>query len=173
MQQYDLFDWKIIVSVIQNFYFEAWSSVGLNICWLYGDNRYTNWHLRCQNYHSLYPLCLLGKPFLISFKQTLGQSTKYWPKTNYKSIQQHFKIFTEQKSDTYQIKWGVCPIYPSLYTLDTIREPTQADMLTFNSCSIFSHPPRVSSIHSFGGVVEEAQCLYVGLRLFYQSVVWG
>lgn len=40
---------------------------------------------------SLYPLCLLGKPFLISFKQTLGQSTKYWPKTNYKSIQQHFK----------------------------------------------------------------------------------
>lgn len=40
---------------------------------------------------SLYPLCILAKPFLISFKQTLGQSTKYWPKTNYKSIQQHFK----------------------------------------------------------------------------------
>lgn len=111
--------------------------------------------------------------FKISFDQTPGQSTKYWPKTNYKSIQQHFKIFTEQNSDTYQIKWGVCPIYPSLYTLDTIREPTQADMLTFNSRSIFSHPPRVSSIHSFGGVVEEAQCLYVGLRLFYLSVVWG
>lgn len=122
---------------------------------------------------SLYPLCILAKPFLILFKQTLGQSTKYWPKTNYKSIQQHFKIFTEQKSDTYQIKWGVCLIYPSLYTFDTIREPTQADMLTFNSCSIFSHPPRVSSIHSFGGVVEEEQCLYAGLRLIYQSVVWG
>lgn len=153
---------------------EAWLFVGLNICGFYGDSRYTNWHhLRCQNYHSLYPLCILAKPFLISFKQTLGQSTKYWPKTNYKSIQQHFKIFTEQKSDTYQIKWGVCLIYPSLYTFDTIREPTQADMLTFNSCSIFSHPPRVSSIHSFGGVVEEAQCLYAGLRLFYLSVVWG
>lgn len=111
--------------------------------------------------------------FKNSFKQALGQSTNIDPKQIINQFNSISKIFTEQKSDTYQIKWGVCLIYPSLYTFDTIREPTQADMLTFNSCSIFSHPPRVSSIHSFGGVVEEAQCLYAGLRLFYLSVVWG
>lgn len=85
------FIWMKISVSDMNIFFFCWSMI---ICraqhlWILWWQQIYEW--TSSQMPELSQSLSIAKPFLISFKQTLGQSTKYWPKTNYKSIQQHFK----------------------------------------------------------------------------------